>query len=516
MQERVRSGRWRVVAGVFIGLVTSASVARAERGSLRLVVQPEHKWVLAGHTLNATIGLRDAHDQPSPATSAFAITLAVIPPVPGTTSTVTIPVGQSAATLQLQPSKPGILEIRATHPQAFDGGAFVRVALRAPSSTRVRLHAPSLAVIGTGSGRGAPALRAPASAPVESANHLRGRLQPLPAAPRAAPAPPSSTTSEGNPPSAPRLALRYSPQRRPLADGHDAVTIQAFLLGDDSEPAGSADGSFKVTLFASSGTLVPQPLLVQGLEGRSTLTADRPGEVVVEFIGSQPNTEVDESDRRLHIHFAAPIHGMRVEAKPASISLVDETDVVVTLLDANAHAVATDEPRAVLLALNTGRGQIVNKELMVKPGEFEARTQFVATGVGGVEISAASTSLLNQTAQLEVRLPLGLLAVSVMGGLVGGLIAFLRRRGTHWHRVAIGGVTGFLLYWAFIFGLMRVMPRAFVLNPLSGFALSTIGGWLGIQVFALLLKRLGLKKLRARDEPRGGPHEPKAGHARVG
>jgi hypothetical protein len=333
-------------------------------------------------------------------------------------------------------------------------------------------------------------------------------MAPAGAAARAPAASRTPAAADDNPTSAPRLALRYSPQRKLLADGHDAVTIQAFVLGDDAEPAGPGDGGFKVNLFASAGTLAPLPLVVQGLAGRSTLTADQPGDVDVEFVSSEPSARV-EGDQHLHIHFGAPIHGLRLEAKPAAISLVDETDLIVTLVDAGDRAVATDEPRVVLLALDTGHGEIAHKELTIKPGEFEARTQFVATGVGEVEVSAASSSLVNQTARLDVGLPLGLLLVSVMGGLVGGLLAFLRRRGTHWNRIAIGGLTGFMLYWAFIFGLTRVLPHAFVLNPLSNFVLSTVGGWLGTQVFAPLLRWLGLNKPGAREDRGGDKHEPK-------
>ena len=100
-----------------------------------------------------------------------------------------------------------------------------------------------------------------------------------------------------------------------------------------------------------------------------------------------------------------------------------------------------------------------------------------------------------------------------MGGLVGGLLAFLRHRGSRWPRIAVGGVTGFLLYWAFMFGLTRVIPRGFVLNPLSNFALSTIGGWLGTEVFTLLLKWLGLKQPTAPKGPDDDKREPKADRA---
>src|SRR5690349_4668472 len=102
MRERERGGRWLMVVSVFTWcwLMAGRVAADPERGSLRIVVQPEGEWVLAGNTLNVSIGLRDAHNHPSPAPSAFVIVLAVIPSVSGAASTVTIPAGQSVATLQ--------------------------------------------------------------------------------------------------------------------------------------------------------------------------------------------------------------------------------------------------------------------------------------------------------------------------------------------------------------------------------------------------------------------------------
>ena len=533
MQVRERCGRWWVFAWVLTWWLFAAasSVAEPAQGSLRLVVEPEREWVLAGHTIKVNLRLHDAHNQPSVAPSDFVIALVVTPPVPGAASGVTIPTGQSAAVVELQPSKPGILEIHATHPQAFDGGAFVRVALHAPPPKRARLDESSAFVksvardVGaakpTGPLRGrrprAPAdaaTGAPTSRPSPSPP---ATLRVAPAAPPVATtvAPPQPPTVAAPPPavaapstSGPRLTLRYSQQRKLLADGQDAATIQAFVVGDDSEPAGTTNGDIKVTLFASSGTLTPQPLVIQEIGGHATLTSDQAGDVDVEFVRAQPDAKLD-GDRHLHIHFGAPVHAMRLEAKPPSFSLVDETDLVVTLLDVGGRAVATDEPLGVSLALDAGRGEIVQKDLTMKPGEFEVRTRFIPTGAGEVAVSASATSRLNQVARLDVRLPLGLLMVSVMGGLVGGLLAFLRRRGTRWSRIAVGGVTGFLLYWAFMFGLVRVLPPSLVLNPLSNFALSTIGGWLGTEVFALLLRWLGLNKPTAQQARDGGEQEPK-------
>jgi hypothetical protein len=174
------------------------------------------------------------------------------------------------------------------------------------------------------------------------------------------------------------------------------------------------------------------------------------------------------------------------------ITLVDNAEIILRLLDKDNNPVATDEPRLVSLAIDAGRGEIAARELTIDIGKFEARTAFMPTWRGRVIVSGSTPNLPITTVWLQVTLPLTLLSLSALGGLVGGLIAFWVGKDSRWWRVAIGLVSGFVLYWAFVFGVLGILPRAVVLNPLSAFVLSTLGGWLGTEVFTQILKRLGL------------------------
>ena len=287
----------------------------------------------------------------------------------------------------------------------------------------------------------------------------------------------------------PRLILRYSPQRKILADGKDSVTIQAFVESD----LATIPADLHVNLFASAGTLVPRPMLVTRTsgEGKATLTATEPGDVSVEFVGAQPLASVD-GDAKLNIQFRVPVSAFRLEAKPAAISLVDSADLLVTLVDSAGRSLASDEKRTVTLALESTGGEIEKETIEIPVGSSEGRTRFRPTGLGNVVVSGSIDTLVNQTAQIKVSLPIGLLATSIVGGLIGGLLAWLRTRHARWTRIAIGSITGFMLYWAFLFGLVPLFPRANVLNPLTDFALSVLGGWLGTEVFTLILQKLGL------------------------
>ncbi len=175
---------------------------------------------------------------------------------------------------------------------------------------------------------------------------------------------------------------------------------------------------------------------------------------------------------------------------------MDKTELLIRLLDKDNNPVATDEPRLISLAIDAGRGEIETKELTITPGKFEARTTFLPTWRGEVVISASTPNLPITTFPLKVSLPLLTLGLTAVGGLVGGVIAFWTGKDSKWWRITIGLVTGFVLYWAFVFGVLTVLPRTVVLNPLSAFVLSTLGGWLGTEVFAQIFKRFGLVALK--------------------
>jgi len=285
----------------------------------------------------------------------------------------------------------------------------------------------------------------------------------------------------------PRLVLRFSPDRRFLADGKDAATVQAFLL---TGPA-NLSGDIRLNVFDSSGTMQPTPLTIpKGQDsGRAKLTYTNPGAVTVEFLGSTPPAAI-EGDKKLHIQFMPPIAKAALEASPPAISLVDTADLVVTLTDEQGRPVASDAARHVTFAIQSGRGSITRKELDIPAGQFQARSTFEPAWLGQTNILAATPNLLTVTAPVQVSAPTGLLLFSLAGGLAGGYLSYLKRKRSGQRRIAIGIVTGFIFYWACLFVGLAAVGRGIVVNPLSAFALSTLGGWMQTEVFSMLKSRV--------------------------
>lgn len=392
----------------------------------------------------------DGDNRMAPVKQDYPVRLrALLPSGKADTMTVTIPAGQAAQKTSMKFSESGIVHMQARHDRLLTGETFLRVKSgeKPRSSAPREKSAQSMSTFGTSS-------QLSSVAP-----HL--------------------------------LALRYSPQRTILADGKDQATIQAFVLSNEDSNA----SEIRVRLFNSGGNMAPQPLVIPAGQdvGSAVLTSQDVQNVTVEYVSAAPPAQL-QGEAQIQISFGPPVTQLELDASPPVITLVDKSDLIIKLLDGEGKPVATDVPRKVSFTITAGRGDIETKELTIAAGGFEARTSFRPTWRGEVKITAATPNLQTAEESVNVTLPVLVLILSALGAAAGGLIAFWLEKERQWWRIVLGLVTGFVLYWAFVFGVLPLISREIVLNPLSAFAISVIGGWLGTEVFSMILKRLGLIK----------------------
>lgn len=460
-------GRIRTVALLCLCLVLLAGASAAQlmvSKPVKLIVEAEPPSIRIGERAQIKVFLADVNNQKVKAPKMFVVKIEVRFPSGRVEDKyfVTFNSGEDFKELQLPLNEAGIIEIRATYRELREGGTLIKVTPVRPSSL------------------------SPAPTPPQ----MRGR----------------TTGWERL-----RLMLRNTPQRRLLADGKDAAEIYAFLVGDDwraqqgaevrrdnwyyeGRPAVErrAPTDIEIRLFNNGGQLSPQSLLIRRGDdsAKATLISDQVGTVTVEYVSSTPAIDI-QGAKDLQIMFGPPITKLDVRASPPDISLMGKSDLIVRLLDEHARSIATDKGRHIAFAIDAGQGAVVPMELQIPPEKAQSWALFLPTWKGEVRITASTPGLADDTVHVQVLLPFLLLSLSGLGGLMGGLLAFLVGQ-KMWWRIMIGLVTGFVLYWAFIFGVLPLIQHGIVLNPLSAVALSTLGGWLGTEVFTLILKRLGL------------------------
>jgi hypothetical protein len=491
---------------------------------VKLQVDLPSKSVSLGERAGMNVILVDADNRPVPAPKDFTVDIVARLPsnATETLTSAVLKAGQSSMRVELPPAKAeGFLYIWAKQPELRLGGAYLRVKPSARSQTG-GARPPSVAVPPlaqpprlqrapeTSSQSRAEVEKRPATSAIPAAKI--GQMKPEISRPAGSVAevarslPPSLPVAVAAEPAGRGggggggagggylLALRYSPQRAFLANGKDPATVHAFVMARREGPL----PGFRVRLFDSSGTMAPVPLVIPPgeEEGTATLTSDREGPVKVEYLSSTPVVELD-GDKVMNVTFEPPIVGFEVQPSPPRISLVDTCDLVLRLVDENGTPIATKTRRTVSLALLAGRGEFSAREVPIEPDSSTARVTFTPVWWGPVTVTASTPNLVNVSAGVQVNPPLALLGFSLAGGLLGGYVFMLKRGKSKRWRVPLGALTGVILLWACLFLGLGVLPRAAVLNPMSVFVISVVGGWLGTGVFEPILKRLGFETAAA-------------------
>ena len=425
---------------VCLALLIPISFLGASRRPVKLAAGISTQSIESGEKVVAHVALLDAANQPVSAPKSLPILLQArqASGKVDKLGAVTIEAGQLSKRTVVSVPGSGLVYIWAKNPELLPGGQFVQV-------RKAEKEKPARP----------PSITAPKPE-------------------MGAPAPPSLRAR-------PRITLRFSPDRPFLADGRDAATIQAFLVG----PNEAISANILLNLYDSSHSMAPVPLQIPaGLaNGESVLTCSTPGPVTVEFLGSAPQTDFD-GEKKLKIQFMPPITRLALRASPPRISLVERAELIATLTNEQGLPIAAAAPRIVAFSIESGHAQIGRQQMEIAAGQFEARTTLTPQWAGAAKVSVSTPNLLTASAPVQVSLPVGLLLCSMAGGLIGGVLSPRTRRKADKWRSAIGVATGFLLYWACIFLGLSNLSRALVLNPLSALAISAIGGWLQMQVFS--------------------------------
>jgi hypothetical protein len=494
-------GIWTLATFVALG---SPPVHAEEAVPSKLVIEGPDRDVHVGDGAELYVKLKDPKDQQAkaPKDLSFDIELRF---ASGARKTITGKVREGATfeKLRVPIDEVGLVRVRALQGELLEGGTLLRarVATSRPLATRpttgplegspTRIDLPAIPADTFRSTVAAPAMTVRISAMTLAATMPSADAV---AAPPAAPMPVTLTSPAPVAPSAGAaqpltLEIFRQPERKLHADGVDALTIFAMLQH------GNAPADIAVHLRTSDGKLVPIPLVIPKDKDQAvaTLTSKTIGKIGVDYFKSDPEVAV-AGTRSFTAEFTPDIAKFRVKASPTGCSILGTLQLIVELLDSNSTPVATDVDRVFNFAIDSGQGQIEKTQITVKAGTSEERTVFHPTQPGNVTVSASTPNMLAPPAAFRVTVPWTMMVLWVAGGLLGGLVAFWTEDKAKLWRVAIGGVTGVVLYWLFLFVLNEKLPTWAVANAVSPLVIGVIGGFMGTKVISLAIDKLGVAR----------------------
>ena len=195
--------------------------------------------------------------------------------------------------------------------------------------------------------------------------------------------------------------------------------------------------------------------------------------------------------RLFRVSFVRPIIGIgTVPDGVQTLSLIDRVPLVAQFFDANGDAASTDSERTVMFVSNNSVISPQEQSITVKPGQYSARTTITPSWLGTGTIFVSADHLKTASHQIAV-IGWVLIIVCLLGGCVGGLVSFLIAGGKAYSRLIIGIAAGIVLTWAYVFGLLPKVDATVAHNYISVFAVSILGGYLGVKAFDLVLKQFG-------------------------
>jgi hypothetical protein len=309
----------------------------------------------------------------------------------------------------------------------------------------------------------------------------------------------SSESSKPSPEKVHPVLITYSPDRDFWADGKDTAEVLAFYL-EGSGP----DTDIALRFDDGTGNLRPNPIVIErgNDSGLGTLTFNVAKTVTVRNVSSNPEVELRGADSLMISFIPPPPTRLGITASGPSIPLTMSTKIIAQLWTQHDRPAVDTENRTVLFEIREGRGTLSDLEVTIAAGDMTAQTTLTPRWPGVFVIRASTRGFDPVVTEVKVTWPALLMVLAAIGGVLGGVLAAIpkRPRKGWWKqrgvrlRCLAGLVTGFVLYWACVLGLAGVLLGDYLLNPLTAFVLSVVGGWVGTGVFALVLRGLGLSR----------------------
>lgn len=265
------------------------------------------------------------------------------------------------------------------------------------------------------------------------------------------------------------------------AGGADAVNISVAY---DDDNGGGAPEDIRVWFRYSTGEIDKRPLVIPrgGQLGEAVWTSKLPvPAVTIDYVAPKERFDVDIPAANT-FHFVPPV--VRLAAfVPPTISILDKPDMTVHFVDGRGNSVRSDRQREVTFTVMQSGVTVSPTKQSVAAGEGPIQVKITPASLGTAKIKIDSIGLNSDGITVAVEVGIGsLIYLSLLGGLAGGGLAFVKDRRNLPLKLLGGIAGGFVLAATYVFGLAPLSSAILTQNAVAAFAISLVGGWAGFAV----------------------------------
>jgi hypothetical protein len=486
--------RKRLFSAFFLLLLGSSAAQMANQEAqiaplpAKIEVSSVQKQNRLGNPVPVQVQLLDGSGRPVAARQSINAEVQVQEPSgQSATYSVTFAPGESSKELPLSIAESGVakLTVRQRDEHLIGGSAFVLVRPAAKTHTHgtpAQAHRPAT----TGGGPGARLWNASQSRP-------RLILAAFPAqAPATVRVPTASTASSS---SDSQLELTVSGEDAnggTRADGTTCANVTVFYLGADD-----LQRDVQIWLSPSNGKLDNNPIVIHkgAAQGTACWTSlyPIPAASLQVAATNPPNfafVSAGAGDPKQVAHkFTDNIIGLAFVNPPASITIVDAFNLTARFTDSKGNPIPLTDKREVHFSADSPVLQLTPLQTVVDAGNFDSSTVLVPTFFGKSTIQASTPYYEPITLTITITW-LGVLVASLLGGLGGGVLAWINSQGKLWARVVTGLLVGLVASWAYVIVGLPKFQTPFLHNQLSVLFVSLLFGVSGVKGLAAISSKL--------------------------
>ncbi len=299
-------------------------------------------------------------------------------------------------------------------------------------------------------------------------------------------------------PPAPQLQLEVSGEDAnggTRADGKTCASVQVFYLGE-----ADLQRDVQIWLSFSNGRIDNNPIVIQKgtAVGTACWVSSFPIQAAtIRVAATNPPGFTfaslgDGGDPKVATHkFTDNIAGIQFVNAPQSITIVNSFLLTAQFIDPNNEPVRLTQSRDVHFTTDNAALGINPGQITVPIGAFDASTQLTPTyfGISTVRVSTP----YYDPVPMPIRITwIGVLCLSLLGGFLGGLLAWMNSNGKLVVRIITGLIVGLVASWAYVIVGLPKLETSFLHNQLSVFFVALLVGLSGVKGATFISSKLKL------------------------